>query len=486
MWSAVLALLATGPAMGRVLETDFDTGAPAGSQAFGSAVVADFRTITSQDFDGGGTPYTAVQRNTAPGATVTSGGPTGDFMRLATAVNNQRNTIAFDRVLDRAVARYESTWDYRIAPGSAVGGSGRADGLGLTLLDTGTHGTIGGGPDYFGETPSVADSFGLALDIHQGSEPNNNHTSLHWDSAQVGGSLNPSPGVDLANQVFNRAVLEIEHVVGGANVSLSITPDIHGTPSASVTPYTDFFIPGMGRFESRLGFGARTGGQNAQFDLDNISSVQQGGIENGSLRLTDAVGSQSAGFALPQIDPDPYVLHWEAEFDFRVAPNPPGANGADGWSLSLVRDSNVGTAGENGNGSGVTFGFDTYNNGGEISENHLSLLFDGALIAEVDLLPTLTVEDGLVHHARLAVQNGTAFAYITPAGGTQTMVLGPTAIPGWTPYNGRFLFGARTGGSFEEHFIDNLRIETTTPEPTTTGLLLLGGVGWLARRRRRR
>ena len=76
--------------------------------------------------------------------------------------------------------------------------------------------------------------------------------------------------------------------------------------------------------------------------------------------------------------------------------------------------------------------------------------------------------------------------------GTLDMSLGGTtlfddlALPGMPPAAGDvFAFGGRTGGANEVVRIDNLSVSTVVPEPGTLGILGIGAMGLLARRRRR-
>ena len=53
---------------------------------------------TAQDFDAPGDAYTLGEHGSPPGATVSAGGPTGNFLRLVPgSATNVVNTIGFDR-----------------------------------------------------------------------------------------------------------------------------------------------------------------------------------------------------------------------------------------------------------------------------------------------------------------------------------------------------------------------------------------------------
>ncbi|MBN2507567.1 MAG: lamin tail domain-containing protein, partial [Verrucomicrobia bacterium] len=71
-------------------------------------------TVTTNDFDGHGTAYTAALLGAGSGATVTAGGPAGSFLRLAAQdTGTNRNRIAFDQT---ATGRYDivtADFDFR-------------------------------------------------------------------------------------------------------------------------------------------------------------------------------------------------------------------------------------------------------------------------------------------------------------------------------------------------------------------------------------
>ena len=52
--------------------------------------------------------------------------------------------------------------------------------------------------------------------------------------------------------------------------------------------FTDYFVPNLDPYEYRIQLSARTGGQNANMDIDKLEVVQTGGI-GGALRLVEDV-----------------------------------------------------------------------------------------------------------------------------------------------------------------------------------------------------
>ena len=102
-------------------------------------------------------------------------------------------------------------------------------------------------------------------------------------------------------------------------------------------------------------------------------------------------------------------------------------------------------------------------NNGEVSDNHVSLHYDGAKLAEFNLTPLLAgfrLDSGDFHHARVVMKaasgGSTVSVYLTPAGGTEFAVVEDYFVSGMTPYDGRMAFGARNGGWRAHNDLDNI------------------------------
>lgn len=202
---------------------------------------------TLQDFDSlGTTPFQLNRYGAAFGAQLVAGGPTGNFLRLVDQNNGESNQVAFDRTNTGLYNRIVADWDFSILTG--------ADGGSFVLANTGWDGNTGPvrNPDAW-ETPNIANVFGIGFGIY----PNRFAVTLNWNGAQVASATT----FDYRN-AWRHAHAVIDYVSGGANVSL----DINGTPI-----FTNQFIAGMTPYEGRVAFGGRTGGENTNFDLDNIS-----------------------------------------------------------------------------------------------------------------------------------------------------------------------------------------------------------------------
>ena len=81
----------------------------------------------------------------------------------------------------------------------------------------------------------------------------------------------PTSTIDLAAGVFHHANVTLQYVTGGANVTLTLTPNINGTPGPAYSPITNFFIAGMNPFDCRVEFGGWSGSLSMALDLDNCN-----------------------------------------------------------------------------------------------------------------------------------------------------------------------------------------------------------------------
>ena len=221
------------------------------------------RADTVQNFDAGGTAYELAQNNVNPAPTITAGGPTGNFLRLASATAQQNvNTIAFAKSDAETYKLITAEFDFPI--------TGQADGMSFALLDTFTWGQAGAIAvvGNFYQEPNIAASLGVGFDVFNNVETgdlNGNHVSIHFNGQRLqdfdAGSVNLKSGQWIHAKIIVRP--------GGGNsdVSVILTPNGGGP----VTVCTNFVVAGLQPYESRVMFGARTGGLTADHDLDNVN-----------------------------------------------------------------------------------------------------------------------------------------------------------------------------------------------------------------------
>lgn len=221
------------------------------------------RADTVQNFDAGGTAYDLAQNNVAPPPAITAGGPTGNFLRLASASANQNvNTVAFTKSDAGTYNLITAEFDFHI--------TGLADGFGFALLDTFTWGqagpidTIGN----FYQEPNIAASLGVGFDVFNnfdGGDQSDNHVSIHFNGQKIN-EFNAG-AVNLKSGQWIHAKIIVRPGGGNSDVSVILTPN-GGIP---VTICTNVVVAGLMPYESRVMFGARTGGLTADHDIDNVN-----------------------------------------------------------------------------------------------------------------------------------------------------------------------------------------------------------------------
>ena len=218
---------------------------------------------TVQNFDTAGTAFELAQNNVNPPPAVTPGGPTGNFLRLASASAQQNvNTVAFTKSDAGTYRRITAEFDFHI--------TGLADGMSFALLDTFTWGqagpidTIG----QFYQEPNIAASLGIGFDIFNnfdGGDQNGNHVSIHFNGQKV--NEFDAGSVNLKSGQWIHAKIIVRPGGGNSDVSVILTPS-GGNP---VTICTNVAVAGLQPYESRVMFGARTGGLTADHDVDNVN-----------------------------------------------------------------------------------------------------------------------------------------------------------------------------------------------------------------------
>jgi hypothetical protein len=445
-----------------VISSDFNAGIPAGATLFGSASHLS-APLTTQTFDGGGTAHTFSGSGSQ---TIQPGGISANFLRLAPNANGQSNNAAFNRTTTGAMTRMVLDFDFRMGGGT----SPPADGLGLAFLATGTHGISGAGPG-FSEEANVSNSFGAGFDIFDngGADSPANHISYHFNGGQQGANqaFNSGTQINLSDNQWHHANVVLNWTgPTTAQATTTFTNNLPGGPVVATQTIT-----GISPYEARLALQARTGGLNANHDIDNVV-VDWGPISQGGVQLTPAANGQLGGLSIDaNTVSGAEVAGFDASFDFRGRPGT--VPGADGFSFSLVRGNNVGAFSEEGAPTGLAIAFDSFNNGGpDPNDNHLQVYFDGAAVTGglVSSLP-INLDDGNIHTADIDFLDGALSVSLDG-----NPVLSNLLIPGFDPYDGQFNFGARTGGLNANFFIDNFDATVQlTPEPSAIALWVLLG-----------
>ncbi|NUM56360.1 MAG: DUF1929 domain-containing protein [Candidatus Hydrogenedentes bacterium] len=238
---------------------------------------------TLQDFDKGGgicekgADCVPWQYENDPAPQRFDGGPTGTgkFLRLAygdpVGGAPSFNTISFDQT-DPASDLITVDFDFRITPRI-----GRGDGFGFSLLNVnldgiGQSGAVGG----TGEEPNFQDSLGVGFDIHENADLDDigndilkanfsNSISIHFNGVRM--QTDVTGAIDLACGQWIHARIVLRPGGGFSDVSVYLTPP----DGPSIQVVDSLYIDGFEPYAGRAHFGARSGGDTADFDLDNIN-----------------------------------------------------------------------------------------------------------------------------------------------------------------------------------------------------------------------
>jgi hypothetical protein len=214
---------------------------------------------------------------------IVAGTGTNKFARLVNLNGSNNNSIAFD--LDPATtgpqpAGIKMAFDFRMtgdAANNAAGGccGSAADGLGVGLFATARYGATGGVNPATGgagdwERPALPDSFTVGLDVFQ----NIDVVSINWVDVQIA-EANVAGFIDLNNDVWHRAIVNIKPDGANALVDMSLLEDVDGNTEIH-SVFSNLAIPGMNLSalpDFRLIAGGRTGGAFLNGDIDNIAVI---------------------------------------------------------------------------------------------------------------------------------------------------------------------------------------------------------------------
>jgi len=191
--------------------------------------------------------------------------------------------------------------------------------------------------------------------------------------------------------------------------------------------------------------------------------------EDGVLKLTIADFSQMGSFIVDELDPGRKVAGFTVNFRLHIGGGT--ATPADGFSFNFANDLPDAAFGEEGAGTGLTICLDTYDNGGgeapavdvRFGGTNIVTRRYGGLVTGAAYVPV-----------RIHVDENGRLDLVY-----RTLVL-LTNVQCMKPISGRFGFGARTGGLYDEHWMDDLSIETTvlsTPDirsASPTGVNVFG------------
>ena len=404
-------------------------------------------TPTLQDFDTAGSTYWLRNFDldgTTPVLMTDGSGPTGNYIRLTKTVANENGGLYFDATEATANKYVRVDFDFRC--------QGAADGFGFAFLNTANFNDTGTNTvPSFSEEPNLASSIGVGFDIYNNNapplEPNANHVSLHWNGAQLANGV-VTPNLSLAAGRFHHAQITIKFETSPsvrALVTVIITPDVYGNGGPPETLYNDFVIAGAAAYRGRAGFCARTGGANANQNIDNVSvqysssDLPPAGGLSMQLLPTSTFGTSGTGTTLSQFTDEPAASNvFALNFDMHVA--------------DFINDAN--------------------------------LYWNGAQSANAFIPPnSLNLDGGVFHHARLdltRVSDGSlASLVLTPdmfgAAGQPVTVFSNVLVRGYYPADARVEFAARSGGQNLNVDLENVsvRFEKLSPNVLAAGQRIL-------------
>jgi hypothetical protein len=511
-----------------------------------------------QDFDSiGTTSYRTFQATTTdlttfrPGPLIKAAEPgsNGAFLRIVNdGVAGQNNRVAFLRGIDAGATNMTEVLRLDVRFNST---DQPADGMGLLFLRTRE---IAGASNFdnaginSNEEPNHQGMLGIGIDVFDNDGPGTGEPpaglSLHWNNSKLEDV--PLPAEFALGQFHRLEVTREPFVQGGIaglRVSVTAVPNINGGGVTPITLINQRFIAGASNYDYRVQLSGRTGGSNADHDIDNIvsSQIARPILANTQANFTETTGSGWKGYAFgtgaaPEVrnefDLNGNFLRLAhdgvnsqsnavtfdkqldgtvagktgivADFNFRMQ------NGADvpadGMSLMLIPTA---TFGNTGAGAAATPGFiaeepnvpGVFGIGLDIYEgavaNQVSIHWDGTVV-DNGVRGEFNVDTGLInltsgsfHRLHLELTQDAAGMLldlilksdILGLPGADVVLANDYLIPGMSIYDYRVEFAARTGGLNISVDIDDVLVQTI-PEPGSAVLLGLGGL-LLARRRRR-
>ncbi len=221
-------------------------------------------------------------------------------------------------------------------------------------------------------------------------------------------------------------------------------------------------------------------------DLDDGSVIRHSGADltrvyemsnYKALLMTQEGGGTTTGqYILPDLDAGGAIVSFIATYQMMIKD---GGGTADGYSFNFGAIPSAVGGGEDGmydSGAGpmLSVGWDTH------SDTGIDIFVNGVSVAHSATAPTIFANDDLGNFENVTITYANDLLDVSYAG---TLIFDDIDVSGFTASAGdQFAFAARTGGSDENLWIDNLDV-ATVPEPATASLMaLVGGLGFLIRR----
>jgi hypothetical protein len=182
-------------------------------------------------------------------------------------------------------------------------------------------------------------------------------------------------------------------------------------------------------------------------------------VVSGVLEITENVNGEAGAFVIDPLIGGAEVSALNVAFDLRLGGGT--ATPADGFSFNFAPDlpANATTGAEEGVGTGITLGFDIYDNGNENPPApSIDLKYKGVVLATKHLtIPEIETGDAFKTVLLSVSPDGT----VNVAWSNQVLFANVKITNYVFVSNGKFGFYARTGGLNENQWIDNVKIEVT-------------------------
>ncbi len=196
----------------------------------------------------------------------------------------------------------------------------------------------------------------------------------------------------------------------------------------------------------------------SNFEPDSMVLVGHAEVTPGGvLQLTDNSGGQAGSAWYPEkLDVND---GFSTTIEFEIS-GPAGGSGADGMSFMVQNIDTNQNVGETGIANALTIGLDTYNNGGEISANHIEIFGGTASLAVANL--GLELLDSGPHTLQVDYDGATGDISVRFDGGAPLTATVDLEAIGAVDGDGRAYlgFGARTGGATEFHNVLDWSLDT--------------------------
>ncbi|HLY12194.1 MAG TPA: hypothetical protein VKW04_23025, partial [Planctomycetota bacterium] len=197
-----------------------------------------------------------------------------------------------------------------------------------------------------------------------------------------------------------------------------------------------------------------------------ILSPGPGGVGNFMRLLTVADTSASNSVSFDRSDGGSYT-RVTADFDFRITS---GVGRGEGFGFALLSTATNLTTGSVCGGAeepnfpgSLGIGFDLHQDAGDLNNNEVSVHWNNAVVQQFDATPITDLASGQWIHATIVARPGGGFSdvsiQLTPSGGAATSLVSNLAIPGFTPYEARGYFCARSSTETANYDLANVQIQ---------------------------